>query len=256
MFSYSPWSHSLVPTTQFEQRALPINVTNRSQVTLTASFSRIVCVSASGSSATLGWTITNEAQPTHGVYNAAMLREDSKNGGPTSGRITKLGCKISNKTKALDIGGEVMVLKTHQRMDMGNDPASMTQAQVDQLIADIYAHPETRLISGHEFKKEQQFFALPRDHTDYVDYREWIGAETLDQAAGVATTRGTDDQPYPMEAIWLVFQQYGVPCSYQLSIDAAFYTRWPLDHHSSRSMIDIPTASPELLAQTQKKERR
>lgn len=254
-FSYSPWSHTLVPTAQYECTALPIQITNRHIVPLQGGgVSRVYCYTTTGDSNSLGFWIDNSASPTYQVLNTAMLGDDSLAGGPTSGRVVKLGARIVNQSRSYDIGGRVLMLRTNQRLNVANSIPTMTQADVNDLINDIYAHPHTKVLTGHEFKSGKSEFVVPRDHTDYLNYNEWRGNAAIGRVSGCSTTRGDNGVPFPMEAIWVVFQDFGVSQTYQVTLDAMVYTRWPLDHHSSRSQRPIPTMDPTRIATVQKRE--
>jgi hypothetical protein len=254
-FSYSPWSPTLVPTAQYECTALPIQVTNRHVVPLHGDgVSRVYCYTTTGNNNSLGFSIDNATTPVVQVLNTAMLGENSMSGGPTSGRVVKLGARIVNQSRSYDIGGRVLMLRTNQRLDVAQSLTSMTRAEVNTLINDIYAHPHTKVLTGHEFKAGKSEFVVPRDHSDYLDYKEWDGPATIGRISGCSTTRGDDGVPFPMEAIWVVFQDFGVSQTYQVTLDAMVYTRWPLDHHSSRSQRPIPTMDPTRIATVQKRE--
>jgi hypothetical protein len=125
----------------------------------------------------------------------------------------------------------------------------MTQANVQAVMAEIRAHPDTKAFSAHEFIKGKCFYTTSRDTSDYHNYQPWKAGLTADEIADAFTydPAGTGTK-MPMTAIWLLFDTNAVTQTYRIEAVQRNYVRWPLDHVGSVLSRPVPTAEPGVLA--------
>ncbi len=236
-----------VPTTHSEGPAVPVVTKRNTAETTSASVSKLYCITNTGHSATIGAYLTSGGAS--GGYSGNFLTGSATAGGPTSGRAMKAGVLLQNVTKALDVGGRVFVLVTDRRLEFPAAPSVATGANIQAIIDDVKAHPDTRCFGGSAFVKEgKEFFVSPRDDTDYHNYTGWEGTDTLDNFfSHCAVWPGATTSMYPMTSIWIVLDPVATTNDYQLSLRAHYYVRFPLDQVASTLSRPVPRTSPDLL---------
>ncbi|APG78117.1 hypothetical protein 2 [Beihai weivirus-like virus 15] len=247
---YSPWDPRPVPSIQYEGPATSLTTRKVSFASPTTATSVVVCIATTGHSATIGLTMTDAATPFVNTLDGNFASGSATAGGPTSGRSQKIGCRVTNVTRAYDVEGEVYVLSTNRRMELAAAPSAMTQAQVVALMDTIREHPDTKLMGAEDFRTGKSFYAVPRDTGDYHEYAGWLGTETADEyGQHVAAWPTGATGRMPMSVIWMVFQQTSLATNkYRVDGMGTYYARWPLDHVASTLSKPVPVAPQAALA--------
>lgn len=156
----------------------------------------------------------------------------------------KAGVTVVNRTQLLDMGGQVSVLNSSQRVSLPAAPSAMSQAQWSTFFDEIVSHPKSRIYSGADFKKPKTFVTHPLDQTDYLHYEGWHGTLTADEFwAHIAIWPGLAPDPRPMSTVFVVLEVPAVENTYECKSRGSYYTRWPLNTVPGQAQRPVPTAA-------------
>lgn len=232
-----------VPISTFEGEAKGVNGAVRS-VQDVLQDPVLLCIGTTGHSATVVSRIKVSASPTRTTLKVSYLDNEGP-GYPTSGRAMRLGCRIQNVSKRLDMQGRIFVLNTNKRQELPAVPSDMTQAQWLDLIASIRVDPRTRTFNGSSLETPVKAYSAPHDDVDYHDYRGWTAPEDMNQHMSHFTSGpGTSTSAMPMSCIWVVMDELpiGEKNSYNYTVLAGYYTRWASAEVMSSMMKPPPLA--------------
>ncbi len=240
---FDPRNPVLVPSIVSEGAAFPISGSTIRNLSMDTSVRTIVAYTNTGHAGTVMSWVNTSATPGSEVNTIPLLAAADTAGGPTSGRSMKGGLSIVNRTQVLNMGGQVAVLNSTQRVSLPAQPSSMTAAQWSAFMDEIVAHPKTRIYNGADFKKGKTFIAHPLDQTEYVHYEGWHGTLGLNEFwQRIAIWSDVNPEPRPMSTIFLVFEPNSVNNVYEFKTRSAFYTRWPLNTVPGQAHRPVPTA--------------
>jgi hypothetical protein len=236
----------VIPVAAFQAKALPYTGMVRSELTVTTSYRKLVILTNSGVSGTVGYIREKAAGAAPVILTIPTLSLSDTAGGPTSGRAMKLGFSVVNNTPDLTAGGRVYYLNSDQRTLLGSSLSTLSDANFDVICNKLMAHPDCISMSGKSLQKTTHFFSHVVDSVDYERFGEWVGTETADEfGAHVCVWSGGVPSTRPMSTLYLLFDEPAGDQSYTLSVRAAFYNRWPLDSLGGQLMRPVPLA-PQL----------
>lgn len=248
---YDPFSSTGdVPIAKFEGEAKGVNGALRREITVGQN-PVLLCIGNTGHNATVVSRVKNSAIPDTGTFNVSYLNSAGP-GYPTSGRAMRIGVRLQNTSKVLDMQGRIFVLNTNKRQELPAIPSAMTQAQWDDLIASIQADPRTRTFNGANMQVPVKAYASPHDDVDYHNYGAWTDLENIDSHMSHFTAvAGTAASSMAMSCIWVVF--VGLPGSdtnlYNMTVLSSYYTRWASAEVMSSMMKPPPLADLKLVNQ-------
>lgn len=215
---------------------------------------RLFLCSHSGMSGTIGATfVTNGGYTSNGVFTQTTLTVNDASGGPTSMRALKAGLTVLNSTPVLNLGGRVTVLNCNQRILLPQAPSAMTTTEVNALMDNLTAHPESRVLSGSEFTKPCTYVCHPVNEPEYVKFGENHGTYDIDSfLAHLAIWPGLTPSPRGMSTIAVIIDIPTAIQDYLLTFRGSTLTRWPLNTVLGQSMIEQPTAPAEVINKDRK----
>lgn len=211
----------------------------------------ILAISNCGCSATVMaelYVTTGGTASGTAAWHVDKITQSAAAGGATTGRAMKVGLRMVNTTKALDVGGEVFMLSTPVKLTLPQDPTTMTIAEITALKDEIVNHSRTRVYAASQFTREGLEVSVhPTDQTDYTDYLPWMGTESVDDffshVASFPSGLGVIQKPQPMSVLWVVVPAVTTANDYLLNVRGQWYLRWPIDLVMANNHREVPTAS-------------
>lgn len=239
---YNPFVPGVVPVVQYEGDAVPVDVKLRHA--FTSANRTVFLIGNAGHCVTMAVHIDNAATPNQGALSASQMASSATAGGPTSGRAMKIGYKLVNVSKQVDLAGRVYTLTANKRMELPNAWSALTQAEVNALADEIVAHPDTKERDINVLRSGLTVFGAPHDTTDYIDYTPWTGTENSSSfGRHFCTDPVATNELMPMTPMWIVVESTVTPNDYELTVRGSFYTRWPIDTVMSTLHRKVPTTT-------------
>jgi len=240
----SPLHPAIIPSALRSGTAFPYTGLVRKSVEIGTDARTLVAVTNAGNSGTVMMVMKVVGSTVNlAAHTIPTISKADDNGGPTSGRAMKAGVSIVNTTQLLSRGGRVFVLDGRSRVKIAKSPSTMTGPEVESLMDEIIAFPDTKSYDGSHFGETREMSCAVVDNVSYNDFTWWSGTETVnDFASHFAIWTGSPVYQRPMSTIWLVFDTPAAAQSYSMTARASYYTRWSVDTVTGQSQKDIPVA--------------
>lgn len=254
----------LVPSMRHEGKAFPyhgIGVSDRTSngnandITIPAGFAYLGFFSNVGQYATIGVDYVYDptvlvSVPSKGVHTNQVLSGGGLTSGPTSGRAMKCSVGMVCNTPQLTRGGRVYIVNVDQRFRFTLSPGSWTALECNAVAQTIRSHPRVQKHDLVDFPRERETVCHVVNNTDYEVYTEWGGTATLSNymAHLALWTTGsiTNDAQRPLSTVAILVEATE-PQYITVTPRAAWYTRHALDTVAGQSMVEVPTATPDIV---------
>lgn len=248
---FSPLHPGVVPSQLPEGNAFPVKGMVRGNFVTDATTGWLLLIGQTGQSANVMLSWSNVASPVSTSYAVPTLTLADDAGGPASGRAMKVGFTMVNSSPSTSVSGLVYVLPASQRLLLPAAAESMTQANVTAVMTAVKAHPETQIFGANNFVQPRAFFAHVVDDILYSSYEAWQGTETRnDFALHAAIWPGANPSARPMNFFWVYIDSTSLGNTYTVTVEASYYTRWPLGTIMAQNEVPVPLAPlPTVVAQ-------
>lgn len=245
--TFSPLDSRLMPTTLLDGKAFPVACSLPVTEGIASNQRCALILSCTGESATAAAYVRLDSVVSKNVvhtFPTLALADDA--GGPSSGRGMKLGVQLVNTTQALNRGGNVFIVPLDQRIVLPAAPSAMTVAQWNTVMDGWISHPAAYPTDAEYFRETKSAYVHPVDDIKYRSFQPWKGTEGVDEFwTHVAVWPGASPTHRPMSTLIVVFQAPPTTQAYTFTMDAHYYTRWPVTSVLGQSQRMIPVASSQ-----------
>lgn len=212
---------------------------------------KMVIAANVGSSSTialsLAWTQAGVVSAIN-IHSIPTLNSSSTTTiGAVSGRAMKASLSVTNTTAYAGRGSTVIYANLDQRLALPASPATMTAFQWNDVFNDLLAYPSSVTCNGGIFATPHTMVSHMVDSTSFHDFVSWKGAySSASQFMDHLAEWGANDTASrirPMSTMVMMFDTPSVDQTYFVTVDANFYTRWPVDTLQGQSMKTIQPIS-------------
>lgn len=221
--------------------------------TITSTNAVIYCFAITGSSATIGFRITNATPPALTAVNFNYGATASSTTGPYEGKPCRFGVSLMNYTARLNRGGSLYYLVTDMKLPApvaSITPSTWTAANVDTLAGYLKSSGKSTRVGLDEFTKQHYVYTAPISQPTYDEFVPYASTETPDVFASriFETSGAATERLVPMTMVWMLFDAPAESQTLALSAEGAHWLRYPTTDAMSQMAKPVPVQAQSTLA--------